>query len=167
MPTQPVSCSPGHRPSASIPGPQARAGPGRRPRADWERHVEHAIRHLRSAWDLQVNSLCRIAAVQDRVTHSYCGHPGAEALALRDLVEEAVRLAGDLLAPPHETFLRRWVATGNLAAVAREMGKDRSHLSRDYRPRVVMVVTAVFMSLTGNGKRRMQDTQPSRSRRTR
>ena len=28
--------------------------------------------------------------------------------------------------------------------------RPRSHLSRDYRPRVVMVVTDVCMSLTGN-----------------
>ena len=86
-------------------------------------------------------------------------------MALRDPVEEAVRLASDLLAPPYETFLRRWVATGNLAAVAREMGKDRSNLSRDYRPRVVMVVTDGFMSLTGNGERRCRRTRPGRARR--
>ena len=129
--------------------------------------MEHAIRHLRSAWDLQDNSLCRIAAVQDRASHAYRGRPGAEALALRDLVEEAVSLASDLLAPPYATFLRRWVATGNIAAVAREMGKDRSHLSRDYRPRVVMVVTDVFMSLTGNGERRDRSRRPRRARRAR
>ena len=129
--------------------------------------MEHAIRHLRSAWDLQENSLCRIAAVQDRASHAYRGRPGAEAMALRDLVEEAVRLASDLLAPPHETFLRRWVATGNIAAVAREMGKDRSHLSRDYRPRVVMVVTDVFMSLTGNGDRRARNVRQVQARRAR
>ncbi len=129
--------------------------------------MEHAIRHLRSAWDLQDNSLCRIAVVQDRASHSYRGRPGAEALALRDLVEEAVSLASDLLAPPYETFLRRWVATGNIAAVAREMGKDRSHLSRDYRPRVVMVVTDVFMSLRGSGEYRDANTRPRRSLRSR
>ena len=129
--------------------------------------MEHAIRHLRSAWDLQGNSLCRIAAVQDRASHAYRGRPGADALALRDLVEEAVSLARDLLAPPHETFLRRWVATGNIAAVAREMGKDRSHLSRDYRPRVVTVVTDVFMSLTGNGDRRSRRTRRGRANRVR
>lgn len=50
-------------------------------------------------------------------------------------------------------FLRRWVETGNIAAVAQQMGKDRWHLSRDYRPRVVTVVTDVFMRLTGNGDR--------------
>ena len=150
-----------------MPGHRTRAGPGRRPRADWERRVEHAIRHLRSAWDLQDNSLCRIAAVQDRASHAYRGRPGAEAMALRDLVAEAVRLASDLLSPPHETFLRRWVATGNIAAVAREMGRDRSHLSRDYRPWVVMVVTDVFMSLTGNGDRRGRNRRPSRARRVR
>ena len=150
-----------------MPGHRTRAGPGRRPRADWERRVEHAIRHLRSAWDLQDNSLCRIAAVQDRALHAYRGRPGADAMALRDLVEEAVRLASDLLAPPYETFLRRWVATGNIAAVAREMGRDRSHLSRDYRPRVVMVVTDVFMSLTGNADRRGRNTHVSRARRSR
>ena len=109
--------------------------------------MEHAIRHLQSAWDLQDNTLCRIVAVQDRAMRNYRGHPGAEALALRDLVEEAITLACDLLAPHHATFLRRWVATGNIAEVAREMGKDRSHLSRDYRPRVVMVATDVFMRL--------------------
>ena len=115
--------------------------------------MEHAIRHLPSAWDLQDNTLCRLSAVRDRASQNYRGRPGAEALALRDLVEEAVGLAGDLLAPPYEMFLRRWVETGNIAAVAREMGKDRSHLSRDYRPRVVTVVTDVFMRLTGNGDR--------------
>ncbi len=88
-------------------------------------------------------------------------------MALRDLVEEAVRLASDLLAPPHETFLRRWVATGNIAAVAREMGKERSHLSRDYRPRVVMVVTDVFMRLTGNGGRRARNVRQVQARRAR
>ncbi len=88
-------------------------------------------------------------------------------MALRDLVEEAVRLASDLLAPPYEMFLRRWLATGNIAEVAREMGKDRSHLSRAYRPRVVMVVTDVFMSLTGNGDRRGRNTRSSRARRVR
>ncbi len=82
---------------------------------------------------------------------------------MRDLVEEAVVLAGDLLPPSHQMFLCRWVATGNIAAVAREMGKDRSHLSRDYRPRVVMVVTDVFMSLTGNGDRRGRNNRPSRA----
>lgn len=168
MPTQSLSSSPEHQPASSMPGhrrPKARAG--RRPRADWERRVEHAIRHLKSAWDLQDNSLCRIAAVQDRASHAYRGRPGADALALRDLVEEAVSLARDLLAPPYETFLRRWVATGNIAAVAREMGKDRSHLSRDYRPRVVMVVTDVFMSLTGNGDRGSRRTRRSRAHRAR
>ena len=125
--------------------------------------MEHALRHLRSAWDLHDNSLCRIAAVKDRASHRYRGRPGAEALALRDLVEEAVVLAGDLLPPSHQMFLCRWVATGNIAAVAREMGKDRSHLSRDYRPRVVMVVTDVFMSLTGNGDRRGRNNRPSRA----
>ena len=104
--------------------------------------------------------------MQDRAACIYRGHPGAEALALRDLVAEAVRLAGDHLDPPHETFLRRWVAKGNLAAVAREMGMGRSHLSRDYRPRAVMVVTAVVMNLTGQRNRQMQATQPRRSRRT-
>ena len=127
--------------------------------------MEHAIRHLRSAWDLRDNSLCRIAAVQDRASHGYRGRPGAEALALRDLVEEAIALAADLLPPSHRMFLCRWVATGNISAVAREMGKDRSHLSRDYRPRVVMVVTDVFMSLTGNGHRRGRNTRPGRTRR--
>jgi len=157
----------GREPSASaIRNPEG-SGPGRRPRADWERRVEHAIRHLRSAWDLQDNSLCRIAAVQDRASHAYCGRPGADALALRDLVEEAVSLARDLLAPPYETFLRRWVATGNIAAVAREMGKDRSHLSRDYRPRVVMVVTDVFMSLTGNGAGGSRKARRTRAHRVR
>ena len=167
MSSQSNSSIEGREPSASAFRHPARSGPGRRPRADWERRVEHAIRHLRSAWDLQDNSLCRISAVQDRASHAYRGRPGADAMALRDLVEEAVRLASDLLAPPYETFLRRWVATGNIAAVAREMGKDRSHLSRDYRPRVVMVVTDVFMSLTGNGHRRGRNTRPSRTRRVR
>ena len=129
--------------------------------------MEHAIRHLRSAWHLQANSLCRIAAVQDRATRRYRGRPGAEALALRDLVEEAVALAADLLPPAHRMFLCRWVATGNIAEVAREMGKDRSHLSRDYRPRVVMVVTDVFMGLTGNGDRRSRKTRAGRARHVR
>ena len=129
--------------------------------------MEHAIRHLRSAWDLQDNSLCRIAAVQDRASHRYRGRPGAEALALRDLVEEAIALAADLLPPSHRMFMCRWVATGNIAEVAREMDKDRSHLSRDYRPRVVMVVTDVFMSLTGNRDRRGRDTRASQAGRVR
>ena len=64
-------------------------------------------------------------------------------------------------------FCAAGVATGNIAEVAREMGKDRSHLSRDYRPRVVMVVTDVFMSLTGNGDRRARNTRPGRTRRVR
>ena len=157
----------GHGPAADISGHGARTGPGRRPRADWERGVEHAIRHLRSAWDLQDNSLWRTAAVQDRASHSYRGRPGAEAQALRDLVEEAVSLASDLLAPPYETFLRRWVAKENVAAVTREIGRDRSHLSRDYRPRVVMVVTDVFMKLTGSGEHRNANTRPRRTRRAR
>lgn len=72
---------------------------------------------------------------------------GGEALALLGLVEEAVGLTGDLLVPPGEMFLRRWVETGNIAAVARKMGKSRSHLLRDYRPRVVTVVTDVYMRL--------------------
>ena len=127
--------------------------------------MEHAIRHLQSAWDLQDNTLCRIVAVQDLATRKYRGHPGAEALALRDLVNEAVTLAQDLLAPHHATFLRRWVATGNIAKVAREMGKDRSHLSRDYRPRVVMVVTDVFMRLTGTRYSRSGIARTRRSRR--
>ena len=127
--------------------------------------MEHAIRHLQSAWDLQDNTLCRIVAVQDLAMRNYRGHPGAEALALRDLVSEAITLAGDLLAPHHATFLRRWVATGNISEVAREMGKDRSHLSRDYRPRVVMVVTAVFMRLTGTRDSRGGITRRRRPRR--
>ena len=45
------------------------------------------------------------------------------------------------------------------------MGKDRSHLSRDYRLRVVTVVTDVFMRLTGNGGRRGRKTRPRRARR--
>ncbi len=90
------------------------------------------------------------ATVQDRATRIYRGHPGAEALALRDLVEEAVKLAGDLLDPPHEAFLRRWVATGNIETVAREMGKDRTCLSRDYRLRIVVVVSAVLRTLPAN-----------------
>ena len=125
------------------------------------------MRHLRSAWHLQDNSLCRLAAVQDRASRHYPGHPGADALALRDLVEEAVGLAGDLLEPRYATFLRRWVATGNIAAVAREMGRDRSHLSRDYRPRVVMVVTDVFMRLTANADYGTRTTRPRRDRRPR
>ena len=111
--------------------------------------MEHAIRNLQSAWDLQDNTLCRIIAVQDLATRNFRRHSGAEALALRDLVSEAIILAHDLLASHPATFLRRWVATSNTAEVAREMGKDRSHLSRSYRPRVVMVVTDVFMRLTG------------------
>ncbi len=104
-----------------------------------------------------------------RTSHpkSYFGHPGADALALRDLVERAVGLAGDLLEPRYATFLRRWVATENVAAVAREMGRDRSHLSRDYRPRVVMAVTDVFMKLTGSGEHRDANTRPRRSLRSR
>ena len=165
--TQPGAYDRGNWPPVSTPARRPMTGPGRQPRADWERRVEHAIRHLQSAWDLQDNSLCRIAAVQERAAHTYGWRPGAEALALRDLVGEAVKLSADLLDPAHETFLRRWVATGNIAAVAREMGRDRSHLSRDYRPRVVMVVTDVFMSLTGHGRRRMRNSQPRQSRRTR
>ena len=111
--------------------------------------------------------MCRLSAVRDRASHSYRGRPGAEALALRDLVEEAIGLAGDLLAPTYALFLRRWVETGNISAVAREMGKDRSHLSRNYRPRVVMVVTDVFMRLTGNGDRGGRSLRPSRARRLR
>lgn len=47
------------------------SGPVRRLRADWEPRVEPAIRHLQSAWDLQDNSLCRMAEVQDRSAHTY------------------------------------------------------------------------------------------------
>lgn len=165
MGVQPVASS--RRSLPDVSGRRTTTGPGRRPRADWERRVEHAIRHLRSAWDLQDNSLCRLSAVRDRASHSYRGRPGAEALALRDLVEEAIGLAGDLLAPTYALFLRRWVETGNISAVAREMGKDRSHLSRNYRPRVVMVVTDVFMRLTGNGDRGGRSLRPSRARRLR
>ena len=164
MGVQPVASGRIGPTDASAPRRGTTTGPGRRPRADWERRVEHAIRHLRSAWDLQDNSLCRLSAVRDRASRSYRGRPGAEALALRDLVEEAVGLAGDLLAPPYEMFLRRWVETGNIAAVAREMGRDRSHLSRDYRPRVVTVVTEVFMRLTGNGDRYRRSVRSNRER---
>ena len=151
-------------PNASVSGHRTKTGPGRRPRADWERRVEHAIRHLRSAWDLQGNSLCQLSAVRDRASHTYRGRPGAEALTLRELVEEAVGLAVDLLAPPYEMFLRRWVETGNIAAVAREMGKDRSHLSRDNRPRVVTVVTGVFMQRSGIGDRYGRSVRTNRGR---
>ncbi len=129
--------------------------------------MEHAIRHLPSAWDLEGNSLSRLVAVQDHAVRNYRGHPGAHALALRDLIEEAIALASDLLAPHHATFLRRWVATGNIAAVAREMGKDRSHLSRHYRPHVVMVVTDVFMRLTDTRNSRAGTERTRRPRRAR
>ena len=105
--------------------------------------------------------------MQDLASKSYFGHPGADALALRDLVEGAVGLAGDLLEPRYATFLRRWVPTENVAAVAREIGRDRLHLSRDYRPRVVMVVTDVFMKLTGSGEHRDTNTRPRGSLRSR
>ena len=168
MRTQAVSSRPGHGAAADTSGHGARTGSGRRPQAEWERGVEHAIRHRRSAWDLPDNPCCRIAAVQDLASKSYFGHPGADALALRDLVGEAVGPAGDLVCEPrYATFLRRWVATENVAAVAREMGRDRLHLSRDYRPRVVMVVTDVFMKLTGSGEHRDANTRPSRSLRSR
>ena len=41
-------------------------------------------------------------------------------------------------------------------------GNDRSHRSRDYRPRVGMARMAVFMNLTGNGDRRGRTTRLSR-----
>lgn len=125
------------------------------------------MRHLHSAWDLQDNSLCRLTAVRERARRNYPDHPGADALALRDLVTEAVGLSGDLLDPSSATFLRRWVATGNIAAVAREMGRDRSHVSRHYRPRVVTVVTDVFMHLAGQGHVRTRTPRPRASRRPR
>ena len=159
-----VAAPRGHTVPVDVSGQRARIGPGRRPRADWERRVEHAIRHPQSAWDLREKSLCRLTAVGERARRSYPEHPGADALALRDLVTEAVSLAGDLLDPQSATFLRCWVATGNIAAVAREMGRDRSHVSRHYRPRVVMVVTEVFMRLTGNGQAATRGLRPRKIR---
>lgn len=120
---------------------------GRKGRSAWERRIEHAIRNLNSVWDLMDNSLCRLSAVQELCRVRYAEKISGAGFALRDLVAESVEIAAEMLPPPYGEFLGRWAKTGNIAAVAREMGKDRSHLSRSYRPRVVAAATSVFLQL--------------------
>ena len=98
----------------------------------------------------------------DRASDSYRGRPEAESLALRNLADETVGLTGDLLVRRYKMFLRHWVETGDNAAVVPETGKDRSNLSRDYRPQVITVKIGVFIRLTRNGDRCRSSARPSR-----
>ncbi len=106
--------------------------------------VGHAIRDVHDPSKLRKSSLVKRQRVEQLRRRRYEGQPLGGALALRDLISEAVEMAAPLLPPKQWKFLELYAGGTSIAQIAREMKMDRPYLSSTYRKKVAVAVTQAF-----------------------
>ena len=137
---------------------------GRRPRSTWARRVAFGLRHLTDPFTLRTPELVRLAAVDRLRAERYPRMAFGRALALRDLLTQAVEHACVALPHPLDRFLQRYAQGVPIAVIARDLGLTRQYISRAYRPKCIEAVTSEFLALVD---RRVSDNVNARTEPTR
>ena len=128
-------------------GPRRRAQPGRRPLAEWTRLVDTCLRDLDRPMRLRRSPLVKLPGVLRFAKRRHPNNPHGRVLALQELVMRAVDVSLPALSPRERLFLERYASGQSIAAIGREMGMSRSHLSSVYRPTVGEAVAVALRSL--------------------
>ena len=124
---------------------------GRKPIAEQRRRVATAIRHLNDPSSLRRSPLVKLTAVDELRRSKYRRYAFGSALSLRHLLRQAINRVLEAVDEREAYFLRRWASGDPIAAIARDMGLTRSHVSGHYRPRVIVLVTEEFLHATRKG----------------
>ena len=80
--------------------------------------------------------LVKLPGVRRLAKRRHPNNPHARVLALQDLLLRAVDVSLPALSSRERRFLERYASGESIAAIGREMGMSRSHLSSGYRPTV-------------------------------
>lgn len=124
-----------------------RSKPGRKSLQDWTGCVDSCLKHLDNPVRLRESPLVKMDAVRTVAERDYPSDPHGQVRALQDLVCRAVDYALPILQPRKREFLERYARGEPIAAIARMMKMNRSHLSRSYRPEVAEAVAVCLRSV--------------------
>ena len=124
------------------PGP-----PGRRSLAEWTRLVDTCLKDLDHPMRLRRSPLVKLPGVARFAERRHPANPHGRVLALQELVMRAVDVSLPALSPRERRFLERYASGRSIAAIGREMGMSRSHLSSVYRPTVGEAVAVALRRL--------------------
>lgn len=123
------------------------AHPGRRSLEEWTRLVDTCLRDLDRPMRLGRSPLVKLPGVLRFAKRRHPNNPHARVLALQELLMRAVDVSLPALSPRERRFLERYASGRSIAAIGREMGMSRSHLSSVYRPTVGEAVAVALRSL--------------------
>lgn len=126
---------------------QAAAQPGRRSLAEWTRLVDTCLRDLDRPMRLRRSPLVKLPGVLRFAKRRHPDNPHGCVLALQELLMRAVDVSLPALSSRERRFLERYASGESIAAIGREMGMSRSHLSSVYRPTVGEAVAVALRSL--------------------
>lgn len=132
--------------------------PGPPSAADLLGRIDHAVRNLSDRIELNRNPLTRLAAVAALAASDYPGRLHPRALAMRQIVSEAVaavlaELEGDDGLWRLRDFLGLYTSGSTVAAAARRLGLSREHCSRSVKRAAVLLVAEKFLQLTFEPRR--------------
>ena len=96
---------------------------------------------------LRRSPLVKLPGVLRFANRRHPNNPHGRVLALQELVMRAVDVSLPALSPRERVFLERYASGQSIAAIGREMGMSRSHLSSVYRPTVGEAVAVALRSL--------------------
>ena len=124
---------------------------GRKSGQEVIRNVGSALKNLQEVEFLEQSSLGRLPAVRQLAETKYRQASFATALALRQLLLQAVRAVmqelGEIPRYQREIeFLQRYIAGDSVAEISRGLGLCREHVSRTIRPRALGLVAKVFLA---------------------
>jgi len=114
--------------------------------------VDHALRHIDDRIELNRNPLTRLTRVETlaRTRYAACVHP--QAVALRDMIDVAVRVVlGELQGEAGLRAVREFLALYRSGATVRQaskkLGLSREHCSRTVKKKAIALVAEKFMQL--------------------
>ncbi len=96
---------------------------------------------------LRRSPLVKLSGVLRFAKRRHPKNPHGRVLALQDLLLRAVDVSLPALSSRERRFLERYAGGQSIAAIGREMGMSRSHLSSVYRPTVGEAVAVALRSL--------------------
>ena len=123
------------------------AQPGRRSLGEWTRLVDTCLRDLDRPMRLRRSPLVKLPGMLRFAKRRHPNNPHGRVLALQELLLRAVDVSLPALSSRERRFLERYASGESIAAIGREMGMSRSHLSSVYRPTVGEAVAVALRSL--------------------
>lgn len=115
--------------------------------------LDHALKHVDNRIELNRNPLTRLSTIARLAESRYEGRLHPRALALREIVGEAVRwvlaeLDGESSLRYVHQFLTMYSSGSSVAEASRQLGLSREHCSRSIKREALRLVAQRFAELT-------------------